>query len=216
VTTSRGPFGATRLVIIAFLDAYNAGAPDVTDRFIATAEQSPWFGAPGRQFPDDPVSTDRAALPAYFASAHQGRQARAEVFQLLGRLRVRGDKSQIPRGDRASSNAPATRHLLQGQALPNCAERFVGARPVSLPRAFELRKRQRWPRPDCPELEHRYCPDARSSIRFQSPGIQRSDSSRTGSLTLFPTPASNRAAFSSLHRIGPCVGRRPRACTLNN
>jgi hypothetical protein len=61
---------ATQLVITAFLDAYNAGAPDVTDRFIAPAEQFQWYGAPGRQFPDDPVSTDRATLPAYFAAQH--------------------------------------------------------------------------------------------------------------------------------------------------
>ncbi len=61
---------ATRLTVTAFLDAYNAGAPDVTDRFIAPAEQFQWYGAPGRQFPDDPVATDRATLPAYFASQH--------------------------------------------------------------------------------------------------------------------------------------------------
>jgi len=61
---------ATQLVITAFLDAYNAGAPDVTDRFIAPAEQFQWYGAPGRQFPDDPVSTDRGTLPAYFADQH--------------------------------------------------------------------------------------------------------------------------------------------------
>ena len=60
----------TRRVITAFLDAYNAGAPDVTDRFIAPAGQFQWYGAPGRQFPDDPVSTDRATLPAYFAAQH--------------------------------------------------------------------------------------------------------------------------------------------------
>src|SRR5690349_2036673 len=61
---------ATRLVIVAFLDAYNAGAPDVTDRFIAPGDQFQWYGAPGRQFPDDPVSTDRATLSAYFAAQH--------------------------------------------------------------------------------------------------------------------------------------------------
>ncbi len=61
---------ATQLVITAFLDAYNAGAPGVTDRFIAPAEQFQWYGAPGRQFPDDPVSTDRRTLPAYFAAQH--------------------------------------------------------------------------------------------------------------------------------------------------
>ncbi len=61
---------ATRLVITAFLDAYNAGAPDVADRFIAPAEQFQWYGAQGRQFPDDPASTDRATLPAYFGGQH--------------------------------------------------------------------------------------------------------------------------------------------------
>src|SRR6266849_7339362 len=60
----------TRLVVAAFLDAYNAGAPDVADRFIAPAEQFQWYGAPGRQFPDDPASTDRATLPAYFGGQH--------------------------------------------------------------------------------------------------------------------------------------------------
>lgn len=60
----------TRLVVVAFLDAYNAGAHDVTDRFIAPGDQFQWYGAPGRQYPDDPASTDRGTLPAYFAAQH--------------------------------------------------------------------------------------------------------------------------------------------------
>jgi hypothetical protein len=60
----------TRLVVAAFLDAYNAGTPDVTDRFIAPVDQFQWYGAPGRQFPVDPASTDRGTLPAYFAAQH--------------------------------------------------------------------------------------------------------------------------------------------------
>lgn len=76
---------ATRLVITAFLDAYNAGAPDVTDRFIAPAEQFQWYGAPGRQFPDDPVSTDRATLPAYFAAQHdKGDKLELKSFSYSG------------------------------------------------------------------------------------------------------------------------------------
>ena len=29
-----------------------------------------WYGAPGREFPDDPVSTDRSTLPSYFVAQH--------------------------------------------------------------------------------------------------------------------------------------------------
>jgi len=54
---------ATRLVVVGFLDAHNAGAPDITDRFIALVGQFQWYGAPGRQFPDADVSTDRGAIP---------------------------------------------------------------------------------------------------------------------------------------------------------
>jgi hypothetical protein len=61
---------ATRLIITAFLDAYNTGAPDITDRFIAPAAEFKWYGAPGHQYPEDPASEDRETLPAYFAAQH--------------------------------------------------------------------------------------------------------------------------------------------------
>jgi hypothetical protein len=60
----------TRLVAVAFLDAYNIGAPDITDRFIAPTDQFQWYSAPGRQVPDDPAASDRGTLPAYFAAQH--------------------------------------------------------------------------------------------------------------------------------------------------
>ena len=60
----------TRHVIAAFLSAYNAGTPNITDRFIAPAGQFQWYGAPDRVFPDNPASMDRETLPAYFAAKH--------------------------------------------------------------------------------------------------------------------------------------------------
>jgi hypothetical protein len=57
-------------VIVAFLTAYDAGAPDVTDRYIAPEGQFQWYGAPDRPFPDSPASTDRGSLPTYFADQH--------------------------------------------------------------------------------------------------------------------------------------------------
>ena len=75
----------TRLVVAAFLDAYNAGAPDVTDRFVAPADQFQWYGAPGRQFPADPASTDRGTLPPYFAAQHaKGDRLDLKVFSYSG------------------------------------------------------------------------------------------------------------------------------------
>src|SRR2546425_615303 len=77
----------TRLVITAFLDAYDAGAPDVTERFIAPAEEFQWYGAPGRQFPDDPASMDRETLPAYFAAQHaKGDKLELKSFSFSGIL----------------------------------------------------------------------------------------------------------------------------------
>lgn len=61
---------AIQLVITRFLSAYNAGASDITERYIAPPGQFQWYGAPGRQYPDDPVSADRSTLPAYFAVQH--------------------------------------------------------------------------------------------------------------------------------------------------
>jgi hypothetical protein len=75
----------TKLVVIAFLDAYNAGAPDVTDRFIAPADQFQWYAAPGRQVPDDPASSDRGTLPAYFAAQHaRGDRLELKTFSYSG------------------------------------------------------------------------------------------------------------------------------------
>lgn len=70
---------------MAFLDAYNAGAPDITDRFIAPAGEFQWYGAPGRQFPDDPASEDRGTLPAYFAAQHpKGDRLELKNFNYAG------------------------------------------------------------------------------------------------------------------------------------
>ena len=75
----------TKLLVVAFLDAYNAGAPDVTDRFIAPADQFQWYGAPGRQYPDDPASTDRGTLPGYFATQHaKGDRLELKMFSYSG------------------------------------------------------------------------------------------------------------------------------------
>jgi hypothetical protein len=60
----------TQLIITAFLGAYNSGAPEITDQFIAPVPEFQWYGVPGRQFPDDAASTDRGSLPAYFAAQH--------------------------------------------------------------------------------------------------------------------------------------------------
>lgn len=68
----------TRQVITAFLSAYNAGTPDITDRFIAPPEEFQWYGAPDRVFPDNPASMDRETLPTYFAAEH----ARGERLEL--------------------------------------------------------------------------------------------------------------------------------------
>ena len=76
---------ATRQAVVAFLDAYNAGAPDITDRFIAPADQFQWYGAPGRQYPEDPTSTDRGTLPAYFAAQHdKGDRLELKAFSYSG------------------------------------------------------------------------------------------------------------------------------------
>jgi hypothetical protein len=74
------PYSAerTRQVITAFLSAYNAGTPDITDRFIAPAGEFQWYGAPDRVFPDNPASIDRTTLPTYFAAEH----ARGERLEL--------------------------------------------------------------------------------------------------------------------------------------
>ncbi len=78
-----GPCGTytterTRQVITAFLGAYNAGTPDITDRFIAPAGEFQWYGAPDRVFPDNPASMVRETLQTYFAAEH----ARGERLEL--------------------------------------------------------------------------------------------------------------------------------------
>ena len=75
----------TRLIVVGFLDAYNAGAPDLTDRFIAPTDQFQWYGAPGRQVPDDPAASDRRTLPAYFAAQHaKGDRLELKTFSYNG------------------------------------------------------------------------------------------------------------------------------------
>ena len=86
----------TRLVVLEFLDAYNAGAPDITDRFIAPTDQFQWYGAPGRQVPDDPAASDRGTLPAYFAAQHaKGDRLELKTFSYNGI----GYNASIPGGD---------------------------------------------------------------------------------------------------------------------
>jgi hypothetical protein len=76
---------ATRQVVVAFLDAYNTGAPDIADRFIAPADQFQWYGAPARQYPEDPASTDRGTLAAYFAAQHtKGDRLELKTFSYSG------------------------------------------------------------------------------------------------------------------------------------
>ena len=44
-----------------------------------------WYGAPGRQYPDDDVSIDRGSLPAYFAAQHsKGDTLELKVFDFSG------------------------------------------------------------------------------------------------------------------------------------
>lgn len=61
---------SVRGVVTAFLAAYNAGSPAITDDYIAPADEFQWYGAPDRPFPSDPNSTDRSTLPGYFAAEH--------------------------------------------------------------------------------------------------------------------------------------------------
>jgi len=60
----------TQQIVTDFLAAYDAGAPDLTDKFIAPAAEFQWYGAPGRPYPSDPAATDRSTLPTYFATQH--------------------------------------------------------------------------------------------------------------------------------------------------
>ena len=76
---------ATRLVVTRFLDAYNAGEPDITERFFAPPGDFQWYGAPGRQFPDDPASEDRGSIPVYFAAQHaKGDRLEMKAFSSSG------------------------------------------------------------------------------------------------------------------------------------
>ena len=63
--------GATREVVGAFLVAYNTGADDIVDRFIAGPEKFRWYADPTRQYPQDPAATDRLSLTDYFAYRYQ-------------------------------------------------------------------------------------------------------------------------------------------------
>jgi hypothetical protein len=65
-----------------FLQAYNAGAPDIVDRFIASTVMFKWYGDPVRRFPE---SMDRGSLGAYLRQRHTlGEQLK------LGRFRFNG------------------------------------------------------------------------------------------------------------------------------
>lgn len=65
-----------------FLQAYNAGAPDIVDRFIAPTVRFKWYGDPVRGFPE---SMDRGSLGAYLHQRHTlGEQL------TLGRIRFNG------------------------------------------------------------------------------------------------------------------------------
>ena len=76
---------STRQIVTAFLAAYNAGAPTITDKFIAPVGEFQWYGAPGREFPDDPVSIDRSTLPSYFVAQHaKGDQLELKSFSYSG------------------------------------------------------------------------------------------------------------------------------------
>ncbi len=76
---------STRQIVAAFLVAYNAGAPDITDEFIAPVGEFQWYGAPGREFPDDPASTERSTLPNYFAAQHaKGDRLELKSFSYSG------------------------------------------------------------------------------------------------------------------------------------
>jgi hypothetical protein len=82
---ARYPPEATKLIVSGFLDAYNAGSPDITDRFIAPPGEFQWYGAPGRQFDDDPKSMDRGTLAAYFAGQHaKGDRLELKTFRYNG------------------------------------------------------------------------------------------------------------------------------------
>ena len=61
---------STKQIVADFLAAYDAGASNLTDKFIAPAGEFQWYGAPGRPYPSDPASTDRSTLPGYFAAQH--------------------------------------------------------------------------------------------------------------------------------------------------
>ena len=76
---------STRQIVAAFLAAYNAGAPSITDEFIAPVGEFQWYGAPGREFPDDPVSIDRSTLPSYFVAQHaKGDRLELKSFSYSG------------------------------------------------------------------------------------------------------------------------------------
>ena len=61
---------STHQIVIRFLEAYDAGLPEITDKFMAPSAEFQWYGAPGRSYPGDPASTDRSTLPTYFATQH--------------------------------------------------------------------------------------------------------------------------------------------------
>lgn len=61
---------ALRRAIETFLSAYNAGAPDLVTRLIATPGRFQWFGQPDRPFPG-PKATDLSSLQNYLLKRHR-------------------------------------------------------------------------------------------------------------------------------------------------
>jgi hypothetical protein len=60
---------AVRKTVHAFLRAYNSGASDLVERFIAKPGEFRWFAQPDRPYPGA-QATDRANLAAYFQKRH--------------------------------------------------------------------------------------------------------------------------------------------------
>jgi hypothetical protein len=63
---------AVRTFVASFLEAYDAGSPDIVDRFIASGGQFQWFAQPDRPFPSTSGDArNRATLASYLAKRHR-------------------------------------------------------------------------------------------------------------------------------------------------
>jgi len=63
---------AVRTFVTSFLSAYNAGAPDIVQRFIAPKPDFQWFGQPDRPFPSETGDAQNLdTLSAYLAKRHR-------------------------------------------------------------------------------------------------------------------------------------------------